>query len=364
MNNQNANQKDNGINSKNRFIEAVARKNPGRPPVWFMRQAGRYHGHYQKIRARHSFMEMCKNPDLACEITFGPLDDFDFDAAILFSDLLFPLEALGMGLRYEPGPKLEWHLTDRALLSKLKLVAPVRDFMDFQAQALKKIRNRLIAENKNHKGLIGFVGGPWTLFCYAAQGSHVGDLSPSIAGLADGRYGGFLEHMVPLLTENMQLQAQAGADAVAIFDTCGGEVDATTFREHVVPALSAVMAGFKVRCPDTPVIYYSKKTTPAHWRNLSGLPIAVLGVDWRHDLVDVVNEFGDRYAIQGNMDPDWLSEEPAEFEKKARAHLERIIQSGMATKGWVSGLGHGCTPSSKETNVRRFVQLMAEYFSD
>src|SRR3569832_1787563 len=101
------------------FSDALVRRNHGRPPVWFMRQAGRYHSHYQGMRARYSFMDLCKKPDLALEVTMGPIRDFGFDAAILFSDLLFPLEEMGMGLSYEPGPKLSWHLKSIEDASKL-----------------------------------------------------------------------------------------------------------------------------------------------------------------------------------------------------------------------------------------------------
>mgnify|MGYP001570691876 FL=1 len=344
------------------FTDALNRRNPARPPVWFMRQAGRYHCHYQAIRARHSFMEMCKNPQLARDITFGPLEDFGFDAAILFSDLLFPLEALGMGLDYVPGPKLGWHLKTREDLRRLTLPAATNGaragFMEFQAEALKVIAQRL----PTTKGLIGFVGGPWTLFCYAVDGSHAGGLEDSKRGLTDGRYEGFLEALVPLLADNMVLQARAGAHAVALFDTCGGEVDATTYAKHVVPALRMVLERFRAACPETPVIYYSKKTDPAHWEKLEGLPIQCLGVDWRHDLRDVLRDFGRGYAIQGNMDPEWITLPEAQCEEKTRAWFEGIAASGADLSGWICGLGHGCTPQAKEANVRRVIQLQHEIF--
>jgi uroporphyrinogen decarboxylase len=344
------------------FLDALARKNTGRPPVWFMRQAGRYHSHYMAIRARHTFMEMCKVPQVARDITFGPLEEFGFDAAILFSDLLFPLEALGMGLEYTPGPKLGWHLKTKEDLRRLTLPSVVNgtraSFMEFQAAALKRIRADLPSE----KGLIGFVGGPWTLFCYAVDGSHAGGLEDSKRGLTDGRYAGFLEALIPLLADNMILQARAGAHAVAIFDTCGGEVDAETYGRHVVPALGAVLERFRSACPETPVIYYSKKTDPAHWAKLDGLPFQCLGVDWRHDLLDVLRDFGDKYAIQGNMDPQWITLPEAECEAKARAWMERIAASGMDLSGWICGLGHGCTPQVKEANVMAVIQLQHEIF--
>src|SRR5579884_3669814 len=146
----------------NLFQKTLRNENSGRPPVWFMRQAGRYHSHYQKLRARHSFMELCRKPEVAAEVTFGPIQDFGFDAAILFSDLLFPLEAMGTGLRYDPGPKLDRHLRSPEDLKNLKGGAALASHMGFQAEAMKLIRAALPAE----KGLLGFVGGPLTLFCY------------------------------------------------------------------------------------------------------------------------------------------------------------------------------------------------------
>src|SRR6185437_12632834 len=200
---------------------ALRRENDSRPPVWLMRQAGRYHSHYQRLKERHSFMDLCRKPELACEVTMGPIRDFGFDAAILFSDLLFPLESMGTGLRYEPGPKLDRHLRSVEDLKWMKGGRDLAPELGFQAEALKKIRSELPAE----KGLLGFVGGPLTLFCYAVEGTHSGDLASSKAGLSDGRYSGFTEKLLGLLAENMALQARGGADAIAILDTCAGEID-------------------------------------------------------------------------------------------------------------------------------------------
>jgi uroporphyrinogen decarboxylase len=163
--------------SESLLQQAIARRNPGRPPVWFMRQAGRYHHHYQRLRARHGFMELCKRPQLAAEVTLGPIEDFGFDAAILFSDLLFPLEAMGMGLRYEPGPKLDWHLRQPGDLARLQGGAARASHMSFQAEAIALLRSRLAPE----RSLIGFVGGPFTLYAYAVAGSHEGFARQGIA---------------------------------------------------------------------------------------------------------------------------------------------------------------------------------------
>ena len=143
-------------------------------PVWFMRQAGRYHDHYQKIRANHGFMECCKNAKLASEITLGPVEEFDFDAAIMFSDLLFPLEQLNMGLSYDKGPPtLQVKLNSLESLKKLSIKTPSKDFYNFQRETLCLVAERL----PTHKTLLGFVGAPFTLYAYAVEGAHRGNLT-------------------------------------------------------------------------------------------------------------------------------------------------------------------------------------------
>ncbi|MGE0526577.1 MAG: uroporphyrinogen decarboxylase family protein, partial [Bdellovibrionales bacterium] len=141
------------------------------PPIWFMRQAGRYHRHYQAMRQKHSFIELCKDPNLAAEVALGPVQDFDFDVSILFSDLLFPLEALGMGLTYDPSPKLGWRLNSETL-QRLRPWSEAIEDLVFQRAALESTR-RVLPKDKS---LIGFVGGPWTLFTYAVEGEHKGNL--------------------------------------------------------------------------------------------------------------------------------------------------------------------------------------------
>src|SRR4051812_34624289 len=185
--------------TQNLFRSALKQENSSRPPVWFMRQAGRYHAHYQALRAKHSFIDLCKIPEVACEATMGPIRDFDFDAAILFSDLLFPLEAMGMGLKYEEGPKLDWHLKETSDLARLQGGGGLVKELEFQARALEQIRKKLPQD----KGLIGFVGGPLTLFCYAVEGSHKGELDSARKGLNDGRFTGFFEKLLDLLVGNM-----------------------------------------------------------------------------------------------------------------------------------------------------------------
>jgi len=344
----------------NRFQKAIRRKNPGRPPVWFMRQAGRYHAHYQGLRVKYGFTDLCKLPEVACETTLGPIRDFDFDAAILFSDLLFPLEVLGMGLTYEPGPKLAWHLKEKSQLSQLSNEGrSLVSGLSYQADAMRLIRAALPTE----KGLLGFVGGPLTLFFYAASGSHSGDLTSAREGMKDGRFEGFCERLEDLLAANMVMQARAGADTVAMLDTCAGEVSPELYQSKVVPAIRRVLERFVAECPEIPVTYYSKNTTSDYWKKLAGLPIGALGVDWNVDLAQTLNEFGSDYAIQGNIDPHWLFLPWEELRGRVLPIYEKVATvAPRKLDGWISGLGHGVLPKTPEENVRNLVQLNREVF--
>lgn len=344
----------------NLFQSALARQNASRPPIWLMRQAGRYHSHYQELKRRYTFMELCKNPSAALETTMGPIRDFDFDAAILFSDLLFPLEVMGTGLRYDPGPKLDRHLRETADLAKLRGGAELAGELEFQAQALRLIR----AELDPAKGLLGFVGGPFTLYCYAVEGSHAGELASAKAGLRDGRWAGFCEKLLDLLAENMAMQARAGADTVAVLDTCAGELSPQEYAREVVPVLRALTDRYAAKRTGVPLSYYSKGTGPSHWAALEGLPFACLGVDWNHDLSQVLREWSARYGIQGNIDPEWMLLPGDELERRLRGVWDKVRElPPSARAGWVCGLGHGVLQKTPEENVRRFVRLSREVFS-
>lgn len=342
------------------LLSAIAGHNAGRPPVWFMRQAGRYHSHYQALRARHSFMDLCVKPELATEVTLGPIEEFGFDAAILFSDLLFPLQAMGMGLTYEPGPKLGWHLREPADLARLQGGAARAQHMEFQARALELLRARLPAAT----ALIGFVGGPFTLYAYAVAGSHEGFARSGLEGLDNGLYDGFNERLIDLLAANMALQAEAGAECVAIFDTAAGTLDPGKFGRYVAEPLDRVLRAFRARCPATPVIYYSRDTGPAHWAALDGLDFQCMGVDWRHDIGSVLEAQRGRRSVQGNIDPHWLLLDARELETRLRTYFSGVLERPAALRaGWVCGLGHGVLQTTPEANVKLALRVQREMFA-
>lgn len=326
-------------------------------PVWFMRQAGRYHSHYQNIKKDSDFMTMCKNPTLACEITMGPIRDFNFDAAILFSDLLFPLEQIGLGLTYAPGPILEFKLETPADVKKLKLIQDSKSYYNFQKEATRLLR----AELPQTKSLLGFVGAPWTLYTYAVEGSHAGNLTNSKKGFYDGRWQGFCEFLLPELLTEMSVQVEGGADAVCLFDTAVGELTFVDFKEFILPVLRRVTSEFKKLHPTKKIVYYSKLTHMNYLQEIQDKNIDVLGIDWRMDLAAALKTLGNDYMIQGNFDPSYLHYEWPVIEKKLEQFWSPLKDLKNLDR-WICGLGHGVLQQTPESNVKRTVEYIHKNF--
>ncbi len=334
------------------------RDRPKHVPVWFMRQAGRYHDHYQQLKKEYSFMQLCKDPQLACRVTLGPMEAFDFDAAILFSDLLFPLEYLGMGLRYNPGPQLDWCLEGPEQLQRLAPFEEASTFFAFQGEACRHIKKQLPPE----KDLLGFVGAPWTLYTYAIEGGHAGNLVSAKKGLHDGRWVGLCELLMPALLCEMGLQVEGGADAVCLFDTAAGELDLDDYTRNVLPVLRELAHQFKSRYPHTPLIYYSKHTHLDYLQAIQCPDIAVLGIDWRVDLGHALKTLGKDYTIQGNLDPAHLFLPWPILRDKLEALWRRGRDSGVPSGRWIAGLGHGVLPGTPQDTVRRTVEYIHQHF--
>jgi uroporphyrinogen decarboxylase len=342
------------MNSK--FQNALKRTPQNTPPVWFMRQAGRYHKHYQGLRQNYSFMELCKEPDLAAQVALGPMMDFDFDVSILFSDLLFPLEALGLGLEYtEAGPRLGRHLDTANINEILEVPLPAAlEKMRFQNVAVRETR-KLLPE---HKSLIGFVGGPWTLFVYAVEGGHAGSLLKSKT--QSSLYGLFAKKLKEFLRQNIQLQFEGGAEVVMIFDTAAGEVSPLFFQEYLQKDLIHLAEQFPGK-----IGYYSKGTQSAHFtKEFLNASWAGFGVDHRWDLAREFREgtpITQRGFVQGNFDQSLLHLEHQEFKREVDKYLAPFAQLKPEQRlGWVCGLGHGVLPKTPEENVRYFVQRVRE----
>jgi uroporphyrinogen decarboxylase len=338
-------------------------------PVWYMRQAGRYHQHYQNLKKDHDFTTLCKVPELATEVTMGPIEAFGFDAAILFSDILFPLDQLGMGLRYlDQGPQLGFLLKDgdhTSLATKLIEVQSPRDYFHFQKQALQLLGKRLSPE----KTLIGFVGAPFTLYTYAMEGTHSGQLIATKKGLYPAQNAGpslfeaFVEKLYPTLLQSMISQAEGGAQAMGIFDTAAGEISLFDFEKFVVPVIRRLTQDFKKRFPLCPIIYYSKLTHLPYLKALQDPHIDVLGIDWRVDIAAALNQLSEQYMIQGNIDPAWLHLSWSQLENNLQNFYSNLKKSAPSKSArWIMGLGHGITVKTPEENVLKSVQYIQKNF--
>jgi uroporphyrinogen decarboxylase len=293
-------------------------------------------------------------PELAAEVAMGPIRDFDFDAAILFSDLLFPLEALGMALSYDDGPpKLDGPL-DRARIDAFRPLAQALPRLIFQADAMRATRAVLPPA----KGLIGFVGGPWTLFAYAMEGSHAGPMR--VAKSSWDLYRHFAARMTPLLLAVIAAQLDAGADLVMILDTAAGELPPSYLAGDVAPDLAGLARTFPRRLG-----YYAKHAHPLQLDAvMDGVPWAGAGVDSRWDVASLLRAPNRQSFVQGNFDPAWLCLPPGDLEQAITRFLDPIAAlPEPQRRGWICGLGHGVLPGTPEASVRTFVRMVRERFA-
>lgn len=333
-----------------KFMQAVAATPQATPPIWCMRQAGRYQRSYQALRQRHSFDDLCRQPHLSARVALNAVEEFDFDAAILFSDLLYPLDALGLPVRYDDGgPKLERRLTD-ASVDVLRTPDEAIEQLRFQAEAVRETRRLLPAD----RGLIGFVGGPWTLFVYAVEGTHVGALTQ--AKTAWPLYRRFADRVGPLIAQMAKAQLDAGADLVMVFDTAAGDLAPAAFRRHVAPDLHALASALPRRLG-----YYARGVNPAHLTahgEASIGPWAGLGIDWRWDLAAALADERQGF-IQGNLDPSVLHLSGLALARAFDEFLDPIAALPPAIRrGWICGLGHGVLPGTPEASVKAFVSAL------
>ncbi len=338
-------------NSPTLFQKALQQEPLATPPIWMMRQAGRYQNSYLELRKKHSFIDLCKVPDLAAKVAMNAIEEFDFDAAILFSDLLFPLEALGLGLTYDPGPKLAWHLTSETI-SKLKPAEEAKPFLSFQGEAMKRTRSLLSPS----KALLGFVGGPFTLFVYGVEGSHAGSLRLTKNSLP--LYPTFLDHILPLLEANIKNQLDSGADLVYLLDTAAGELSVENFNTYVLPTIKKLSQLFPKQ-----LAYYTKGSGERQMDELFADPnLLCVGVDHRWDLANTL-KIKRQTGLQGNFDPVLLTLEPSLYKKEFEAFIAPLLKlSPEERQGWICGLGHGILPGTPNENVRHFVSEIRNHF--
>ena len=323
------------------FLRALLREPVDYTPVWMMRQAGRYLPEYRATRAKAgSFMDLCKNPELACEVTLQPLDRYPLDAAILFSDILTVPDAMGLGLYFAEGegPNFERPVRTAADVEKLPIPDPEGE-LKYVMDAVSTIRGAL----NGRVPLIGFSGSPWTLATYMVEGSGSKNFSKIKAMMFDqpALLHRLLEKVADSVTTYLNAQVARGAQATMIFDTWGGSLAPANYREFSLAYMQRVVEGLtrEAEGRKVPVILFTKNG--GQWLgDMAKTGCDALGVDWTTDLADARRMVEDRVALQGNMDPCTLYASP----ERIREEVARVLASYGHGSGHVFNLGHGITP--------------------
>lgn len=340
-----------------RFLRALARQPVDKTPVWMMRQAGRYLPEYLATRQRAgSFMDLCRNTDLACEVTLQPLERFDLDAAILFSDILTIPDAMGLGLYFETGEGPKFRKTVRTAAEVEALPIPeVEKDLDYVMNAVKRIRSEL----NGRVPLIGFSGSPWTLATYMTEGQGSREYRHAkgmLYGQPDVMHQ-LLDKLAQTVTAYLNAQIRAGAQAVQIFDSWGGSLSTPAYLEFSLKYMEQIIHGL-IRDHEgrrVPVILFTKGG--GQWLEAQAATGAdALGLDWTTELKDARARVGQRVALQGNFDPSALFAPPAAI----RAEVGRILESYGTGPGHVFNLGHGINKEVPPEHAKALIDAVHE----
>ncbi|HEY6867150.1 MAG TPA: uroporphyrinogen decarboxylase [Candidatus Eisenbacteria bacterium] len=335
--------------SFDRFLRACRREPVDRTPLWIMRQAGRYLPEYRELKARSSFLEMCRTPELAVEVSLQPLRRFPLDAAIVFSDIMIPLEALGCEITFDPGPRLARAVRTRADVDAL-VPRPVAEVVPFVGEAVRLLRRELDGRTP----VIGFCGAPWTLAAYLCEGeSREGPgAAKQLMSSDPAALTRLLDKLAVLMSEYLNLQIRAGAQAVQIFDSWAGLLSPADYRRFALPAVKQTIAGLERA--GVPVIYFA--LAAGHVLEDSVASGAdVLGLCWRTPLDEARRRTGGRVALQGNLDPHALFGPP----EHVRERTLEVLEAAGDGPGHVMNLGHGILPGTPIASVETLIETVA-----
>ncbi|ABC32614.1 uroporphyrinogen decarboxylase [Hahella chejuensis KCTC 2396] len=340
-----------------RFLRALMRQPVDVTPVWMMRQAGRYLPEYRASRARAgSFMDLCKNAEFACEVTLQPLERFELDAAILFSDILTIPDAMGLGLYFETGEGPRFKKTVRTEADVNALHMPDADTdLGYVMNAVRTIRREL----NGRVPLIGFSGSPWTLATYMVEGGSSKDFR-EIKKLAYGQpelLHLLLDKLADSVADYLNAQIRAGAQAVQIFDTWGGALTAAGYLEFSLAYMKKIVSKLQREADGRPVPVILFTKNGGQWlEHIADAGADALGLDWTTEISEARRRVGDRVSLQGNMDPAALYAPPAAI----RDQVSRILASFGSGSGHVFNLGHGITPDVDPEHAKVFIDAVHE----
>ncbi len=335
------------------FLRACRGEEVDYTPVWIMRQAGRYLPEYRAVRSNIDFLTLCKNPRLAAEVTLQPVDILGVDAAILFSDILIPVEAMGMRLEFsdKEGPVLGEPIRSKSAVEKL-IIPDVEEDLPFIFDTIKILRKEL-----EHKvPLIGFSGAPFTLATYMIEGGTSKNfLNTKKMMFQSGPVFHYLmEKLTDMIVSYLSAQIRAGAQAVQIFDTWAGILAPADYKQFAFPYVRKAISELKKE--GVPIIYFVNNCASL-LGEIKKTGADVIGIDWRIDLSDAIKKLGKKIVVQGNLDPCALFLPKEKIEDR----VKDILWKGEAAKGHIFNLGHGVLPQTPVENVIALVEAVHTY---
>lgn len=334
-----------------RFLRACRREPVDRTPLWIMRQAGRYLPEYRELRSRVEFLDLCRTPDLAAEVTLQPLRRFPLDAAILFSDILLPLDAFGIRMTFSPGPKIAEPIRSRSQVDALH-AQPAAQVVPFVADAVRLLRRELAGKVP----LIGFCGAPFTLAAYLVQGEGKEGFGAVKRMLfaEPATLEALLEKLAAAMVDYLRLQVHAGVQAVQIFDSWAGILGDADYRRFALRYVIQIVEG--IRDLGVPIIYFVNGA-PHLLEAAAASGADVLGVCWRTPLDEVARRVGPEMALQGNLDPHVLFADPATI----RARAADVLRHMSGRPGHIMNLGHGILPETPIASVEALIDAVHHF---
>jgi len=335
------------------FLRACRGEKVENTPVWLMRQAGRYLPQYQAVRANVDFLTLCKTPELAAEVTLQPVEILGVDAAILFSDILIPVEAMGIALEFPEkyGPTLSEPIRNKSAVDRL-IVPDTEDDMPFIIETIKILLEKL----KDKVPLIGFSGAPFTLATYMIEGgSSKNFIHTKKMMFQNNRLFNYLmDKLTLMVTSYLSAQIRAGVQAVQIFDTWAGVLTPFDYKESVLPYVKKTISDLKKE--GVPIIYFANDCAGI-LQEIRKSGADVIGIDWKIDISDAIKKLGKKVVIQGNLDPCALFLSKEEIEER----VKDILWKGETAKSHIFNLGHGILPETPVENAIALVEAVHKY---
>jgi uroporphyrinogen decarboxylase len=333
------------------FLKACRGEETDYVPVWLMRQAGRYLPEYQAVRGGVDFLTLCKTPELAAKVTKQPIEILGVDAAILFSDILIPVEAMGMHLEFsdKKGPVLNDPIRTKAGVDRL-VIPDTEDSMPFVLETIRRLRAELTVP------LIGFSGAPFTLATYMVEGGSSKNFlnTKKMMFQNPGLFQAFMEKITMTVISYLSSQIKAGAQAVQIFDTWAGVLSPEDYREFAMPYVKTAVS--ELRKEGVPIIYFVNDCS-AVLGDIKKSAADVIGIDWRIDLREAIKKLGKKFVVQGNLDPCALFLPKEKIEDR----VKDILWKGEFAKGHIFNLGHGILPETPVENAQAMVDAVHKY---